>query len=366
MSYTRALFFLIVLLISVRSYSQGCSDGGVCSIGSLSILQFRFVELPSDKFKLKKLDLEDGYVTFNKDGKKDSTVLVKTLSTDTGGKVTGTSSSNQNNILANYYPRYQFNLGVHYGIGERGTTIVTAQLETTVRLYKHKLFSQIKLPYTFVNGTLGKLSAPGDVTLSCSYFALDEKKQNLVITVGTKIPTNDGNLSLNNLPLPMPYQTSLGSVDLLLGMKYGFKSWEMTMGYQHSFNANSNQYLHLSLINDSVAYNNFFESNKMQRADDAIFRVSKSFKLKKAQLGTGVLLIYHLQEDTYVNKAGFRINAPESDGLTLNLNLSGVFQLSKKTDLTFIAAGPLLNRKYRTDGLTRSLVLQAGVRWNVF
>lgn len=360
-------FFIVFLFFPWYGYSQGCSDGGVCSVGSLSILGFRYEQLPSDKTTLNKLDVEDAYVGVNNDGKPDTNfrVLVK-LESVVGNAELKKDSTTPVYRIVNSYPRFQMVFGMHYGQGERGTTIMTLQAEGTLRLYRQKFFSQVKVPYSFVNGTLGSLNAMGDVTLSFSYYALDKRKKNLVLTLGGKIPTNGADLALNGQSLPMPYQTSLGSYDLLAGLKFGFKTWEFTAGYQHAFTGNDNRYLHQPLATNADAYNNFFESNQMKRADDAILRVSKSIRLKKHIFNVGALGIYHLQEDTYVDSSGIRVNATGSSGLTLNLNATAVVKVGRNSDITFIAAGPVVNRKTRTDGLTRHFVLQLGWRKNIY
>ncbi|MCC7303259.1 MAG: hypothetical protein IT233_11515 [Bacteroidia bacterium] len=362
------LIGICLYCLALRANAQGCSDGGVCSVGSLSILGFDYQEIPSDKTTLNKLELEDAYVGIGPDGKPDSSMHVLTKIQTGTGYENGPSADTTKIVyrVVSRFPRYQLVFGVHYGSGERNTSILTFQLEGTVRLYKQKMFAQLKIPYSFVNGNLGSLQAPGDLTLSLSYYLIEKRKKNLVLTLGGKFPTNDANLLVNNRPLPMPYQTSLGSYDLLTGIKFAYKSWEITAGYQHAFTETNNMYLHQPFAKDAEVYNNFFESNQMKRADDAIFRISRSFRIKKATLNAGALGIYHLQEDTYIDTSGIRISATGSSGLTLNLNASAVFKLNKTSDLTFLVAGPVVNRKTRTDGLTRQFVVQLAWRKNIY
>ena len=42
-----------------QSFSQGCSDAGVCTVGSLGLVQFKFTFLPPDENKLTALSAED-------------------------------------------------------------------------------------------------------------------------------------------------------------------------------------------------------------------------------------------------------------------------------------------------------------------
>ncbi len=372
-------FSLVCLLFIFPAYrqlnAQGCSDAGVCSVGSLSIIQFRFEELPTDKTTLKRIEEKDVEVKFTKDGKqKDSSILVtvgdsskKTVNNDLKATAGDSIKKKQDPDLKYVFifPKYQFHFNMHYGSGERGTNIFIPTFEANFQLVKSKLFTQIKVPYSFINGDLAKMNGLGDITGSFSYIVFNKLKHNLVFTLGGKIPTNNSDLKVDSLPLPMPYQTSLGSYDLLLGAKYTFKKWDFVLGYQHSFNANENSFLHYSFIPEDPS-NRYFESKNMQRGDDGIFRVNRNFKYKRSSTSLGLLFIQHLTQDEITNATGERFNPMDSDGLTLNVNVAGVYPISKSMEITFVAGGPIVNRAYRTDGLTRKFVIIPGLRWNLF
>jgi hypothetical protein len=153
---------------------------------------------------------------------------------------------------------------------------------------------------------------------------------------------------------------------VLLGAKYTYKKWDCSVGYQHAFNSNKNEYLHLSGIADSNTYNGYFESNKLRRSDDGIFRINRNFLSKKINVSTGLLFIYHLANDSFTNKEGNRDKILGSKGLTLNLNLAGIIPVSKRFDVVFIFACPVITRDARPDGLTRKFVAIAGLKFNVF
>ncbi len=255
-----------------------------------------------------------------------------------------------------------FEFSSYYGIGEQNTSVFINQLEGNYRLIDRKVYAQIKLPYAVISGNLGNTSGLGDVTMSLSYILFDKARSNLSLAAGVKIPSNTSSLSKNNRPLPMVYQTSLGSTDLLLGSRLIWGKWDFTVGYQHSFNANENRYLHLSNIIDSETYNGYYESNGLRRRDDVLFRINRKYQVKKAVLNTGLLLIYHLQNDDVTDASGKRVKAIGSKGLTLNLNVGGSIPISPKLDFTFILAKPVIQRKYVSDGLARSFVGVAGLK----
>lgn len=372
MNYFFALLLSFSLtLFSLRAYCQGCSDGGVCSVGSLSLVQFKFELLPLVENKLTRIITEDPGIdtTNSRNGIRINDSTMRTLVYETPVLSNTDTSNTKKTDFIKYtyqYPKYFFQLSTSYGIGDRRTTIITTQVEGNIRVINKKLFAQIKIPYTYITGNLGIVHGLGDITLSATYIAFSKSKSNLSLSGGIKIPTNDADLTIDNLPLPMVYQTSLGTTDGLIGAKYTLKKWDFTIGYQHSFNANKNKYLYRSGLKDSVIYNNYFESNMLRRSDDGIFRINRNFIFKKINANTGLLFIYHMKDDLYTNAAGERQQSKGSEGLTLNLNVAGIIQISKKLDFVFIYASPLITRKSRPDGLTRKFVVQVGFKYNIF
>ena len=358
---------MLFQLGSKKTYAQGCSDAGVCTIGSLSLVQFKLELLPFDDNKLPLLQNEDPGIDTSKSAKVSDSTLRAFKYLEPGVVVMDTAKAKKI-VTQKYtfqYPRYFFQLSTSIGKGDRGVIISTTQLEANMRLIDKKLFAQVKLPYAYVSGDLGSVSGLGDITIGATYIAFAKTKSNLSLSGGVKIPTNGANLANDTLALPMVYQTSLGTTDVLIGAKYTFKKWDFTVGYQHAFNSNNNGYLHRSTI-DSNKYNSYFESNKLQRADDAIFRANRTFIVKKINFNAGLLFIYHLKNDTYVNNLNQRTTIKDSEGLTLNLNFAAVAPLSKKLDFVFIYASPVVVRKVRPDGLTRKFIVQVGLKYNLF
>lgn len=367
----RRIFFLIFILLfhfgKTSTYAQGCSDAGVCTIGSLSLVQFKLELLPFDENKLPLLQNEDPGIDTSKTIKLTDSTL-RTFKYAEPNVLANDSLKSKKVVAQKYtyqYPKYFFQLSTSIGKGDRGVIVSTTQLEANMRLVDKKLFAQIKLPYTYITGDLGNTSGIGDITIGATYIAFAKIKSSLSFSGGVKIPTNDANLAKDTLPLPMVYQTSLGTTDMLIGAKYTFKKWDFTLGYQHAFNANKNEYLYRT-TKDSSTYNSYFESNKLMRSDDAIFRVNRTFILKKINMNAGLLFIYHLKNDSYVNHLNQRQTIKDSDGLTLNLNFAAITPITKKLDFVFIYASPVITRKVRPDGLTRKFIVQIGFKYNIF
>lgn len=346
---------LTLLFLAPDCYSQGCSDAGICTMGSLNITRPKMEILKPMPATLK-LMKED-----------DSLGVGYGLSRDSVIKIGSDAAPAANTPRLVYYsPRYSFQLSFNYGLGERSTSIVTTQFEGAVSLLKNKLSAQVKLPYTIVNGNLGTTRGPGDITVSMSYTALQKKLSLLSVSAGVKLPANDADLSFDGRPLPMVYQTSLGTTDLLVGMKYSYEKWDFTIGYQHPFNANENQYRRDSLTSDPQ-YFNYPVSNKFRRMDDVIFRFNRYFYHKKLSLSPGLLFIYHLEDDTYEDHVtGMRLNIKGSKGLTLNANLAGSVAIGKGSELVFLFGSPFITRQAKPEGLARAVVAVLGYKFSVY
>lgn len=382
MKFFLSLILTIYLIgLSIQANAQGCSDAGVCSVGSLGIAQYKYEKLPIDKVKLDQIAEEDVTV-YTSDFKvqntlKDTSIVTQITKKDSvitrnlpsrQVEYNLDSLRNNNNLLSQHLtkgPKYVLLYSESYGLGDESTSIVTSQLEANVTLVQKKLYAQVKLPYVFTSGNLGTTNGLGDLTLSLSYTAINKKKINLSFVGGVKIPTGNADLAKGNKPLPMVYQTSLGSTDALFGFNYRIQKWDFTVGYQHSFNANKNGYLH-STVAENKTYNSYFESKNIKRADDAVFRANRSFVIKKATISTGLLFIYHLANDSYTDSLGNRGTLKGSQGLTLNLNFSALLPISKKMDFVFIFANPIKTRDARPDGLTRDFIVMGGLRFNVY
>ena len=254
------------------------------------------------------------------------------------------------------------NLIFSYSIGEQGTTIFQAIPDLTLGLFRNNTI-QLRLPYFFINGNLGNNQGIGDLSLSITQLLLKREKIKLSITAGTKIATGhsddfiEQDVTNNPLPLPMPYQTSLGTSDLILGASLEYKRWNFSLGYQHVIkNKNQNGFLKIKWQENADAQK-YFESNLLDRGNDALWRVERSFYLKKISFTAGLLGIYRLKKDKINTLQNEKIEVNGSDGLTLNLTGSLKYYFSKNIDSKISFGTPLVVREIRPDGLTRELVI---------
>lgn len=310
MKKTAFVFFTIFVFNISTLKSQGCSDAGICAMGAL-----------------------------NQEGHKDS------LKTNSAKVV------------------------FSYGIGEEGAIILQTIPEINIGLFPNNSI-QLRLPYMFINGNLGNNNGIGDFTLSITQSLMKSEIIKLNVTVGTKIATgfsNDflpaDNFLFENLPLPMPYQTSLATNDLVLGASLDYMQWNFGVGYQHVLkNKNKNGFLRSKWQGNTDAQK-YFESNLLDRGNDVLIRTERSFNIKKFSCTAGLLGIIRLQKDIITNNKNERTDVEGSNGLTLNVTGSVHYNFSNQAGFNISFGSPIIVRKVRPDGLTRSLVLNASFNY---
>ncbi|HNQ11650.1 MAG TPA: hypothetical protein PKH65_01575 [Bacteroidia bacterium] len=293
------LFFLSLFCISGAVYAQGCSDAGFCSAGSMQ-----------------NHNGQDEYVNLSK-----------------------------------------VSASISYGVGEQGVSIVQFTPEVQIGLFTGTQI-QVKIPFMAINGNIGSNSGLGDAIFSITQkLPIDLNDGDILITAGSRIPIGTTDEKDKDGPLPMPYQTGLGTLDGIGGLSVRLKQWKMSAGFQWVMDdQNKNQFLRAAWLGNEDAQK-YFESNKLKRGNDALLRIDRSLKVGRFVFTPGVLGIYRLNKDSYVNENGVRSSISGSDGLTLNINLSSDIKINDKAGLNVIAAFPAVVRDKRPDGLTRSAVL---------
>jgi hypothetical protein len=289
----------MTLISALQIFGQGCSDAGACSVESLNF--------------------------DNTKSKSDS--------------------------------RLKLNLEQTFGLGEKFVFISQTTTGIQYRVFKATLV-ELRIPFIYTNGNIGHTSGVGDLIFSVNHRIASFDKSNWSIIAGARIKSNDANKSFNDNPLPMAYQTSLGTYDIILGSFYSIPKWDFYAAYQHSFGRNQNNYLiGSSVVSDNLKY---YESNKLKRGDDLYFRTRRFLKLKNSnKLIINTLLIYRLQKDQ-IYKNDENIHLQGSKGLTMNIGLGFSKKLKNQRKLEYILAFPIIDKNYRADGLTRNIVL--GIR----
>ncbi len=307
----KLVFFIVFLIGSTFTNvrAQGCSDAGVCSIGSSHSLA------------------------------DDSTSIDEPAITSVS-------------------------LTTSFGMGEEGVTIFQVIPELNIGITK-KLALQARIPFLAINGNLADVTGVGDVMMGLSFIANKKTTTNTVIYGGLKIPLSDANGKEKNLSLPMPYQVGIGTLDFVGGISHTFYDLQTTIGYQHVLdNGNKNEFTR-NLWKEDKDAQRYFESNGLMRGNDASLKFEYNLRINNVTLAPGILAIYRINKDQILdsNRVHRAING--SDGITLNITTEVLYAVGKKSKMRFQLGFPIIVREVRADGLTRSLVLNLGYYFNL-
>ena len=292
---------LLYLIAVSSSFGQGCSDAGACSISSLN-----FTEDSVSKNSKVHLSVEQSF-----------------------------------------------------GLGEKFIFISQTTAGIQYRVFKTTSI-ELRVPFVFAIGNLGQTAGVGDLLLSVNQRLFSKNKSQLDLLIAGRLKSNNSDFTFDGKPLPMAYQTSLGTYDVILGLFYAISKWDFYAAYQHSFGSNKNWYLLTdTTLPDSKRY---FESAFLKRGDDSYLRVRRDFALKKRNhIILTFLAIYRIQEDE-ITRNDKPVLLDGSRGLTLNLGFSWSKKLFKGQLMELMLSFPVIDRAYRADGLTRNVVL--GIRFS--
>jgi hypothetical protein len=303
----KALVLFLALLVQ-RAYPQGCSDAGFCSVGTLK---------PDHSLE----------------------------------------------------PRSRIALSQSYGRAEQKTSVWVTQLEYSGQL-SEKGQLQVLVPYSVISGNLGNISGLSDLTLAGSYRLLNFGLMDISGTAGAKIPFNAANRkSADGLPLPMVYQTSLGTYDLILGLSAAAKKWIFALGYQHPFGSNKNEYYDHADVCRRISIactvpGPYGSSRHYKRGSDLLIRYERIIAASRIDYILGLLPIFRLRNDEIQHLDGSYIVIKDSKGLTLNVTGMIKYRLKEHGALKLFAGAPVITRKVKTDGLQRSFLISLGYEYN--
>jgi hypothetical protein len=238
--------------------------------------------------------------------------------------------------------------------GEENTSLATLSVSYSRQISK-KLQWDNKIVLAYVNGNYGTVFNLGDIYSTLRYGIKTSSGKMLHLLGGVKLPFNQSNLKIRNVSLPMVYQTSLGTYDLILGAAFDAGKLDMNVAVQLPVvQQNRNSFI----MEQAPLPGAFPTTNLFRRKADVLWRVGYPLKSKTAKwsFNPNLLAIYHLGEDSYENIFGKRENIKGSSGLTLNANLQIGYRLNQQQALQLSLATPFVVRDTRPDGLTRSFV----------
>ncbi len=241
--------------------------------------------------------------------------------------------------------------GLFFGKADHSIAVYGNYIEYSRQL-NQKFGIDAKLTTLAQNGNDISVFGFSDIFLNANYRASDK----MHLTLGAKLPLSKANKIHNNLPLPMNYQASLGTFDLIFGIGYEVAKIQLVAAIQQPLTQNENQFLASEWPSDSKL-TAIQSTNQFQRSGDVLVRVSYPIKINsKLKLTPSLLPIYHLKNDNYTDEFNIKKEIIGSKGLTLNGNVYFDYEINPKNAIQINIGTPFVVREARPDGLTRSFI----------
>lgn len=311
------LCFLLTMGIYSISFGQGCSDAGFCTMGAMRPSQ---VYTKKINFKLK--SLEFGYYR---------------------GKTT--LSPVVNDAIVDFT----------FGVTEKTNL-------------------QVKLPYQWVSGNLGETSGLADISLSVTHNLKTEENYHINGTIGFKIPTNNADLDEDvkgefitdgyegPTDLPMYYQTSLGTFDLVLGGSYINREWMFAAGLQAPLiHNNENEFSYDAWQNYTDVEGYLMAhplATHLKRGTDVMVRAERAFHFSNLDIRLGILPIFRVTKDKIEDPdTGEEIKVDGTTGMALTTLLNVAYHFNTYNSIKLMYGQKITDRDVNPDGLTRHNVV---------
>jgi hypothetical protein len=307
MRFSLPALYIVCLLSANQVYSQGCSDAGFCTIGSIK-------PHDSDSMQVK---------------------------------------------------RQKLSLLLGNGVGDENVYVFTPGIQYDNNLSPH-WDVQARLTANYTNGNLGKAAGLGDVFLTGIYTPANNSKWKLSFLFGTKLPLNSGDIRVGNKPLPMQYQSSLGTIDVIAGITITDTKWLFATAVQQPVSG-KNRNTFLPVYWQTPEADKYPPTNDFNRKGDVLLRVVYTITVpEKLRFNLGLLSIYHLGKDTYVdgNVSNSPIKIDGSEGLTLNGTVAAWYKINTRFTVGLSGGAPFKVRDIRPDGLTRKIVVTSELIMN--
>ena len=246
----------------------------------------------------------------------------------------------------------------------RGTTTLTPIIFVATADMSFSLNSknsiQVKLPYQAVTGQLANTSGMGDISLCYTRNMYTSDQFDLNLSLGSKIRSNKSDKpSDEGFPLPMYYQTSLGTYDLISGLSLINRKWLLATGIQVPLNQNNNQFLWGAWVGsdeDPAYIEKYSRAKELKRGIDMMLRVERNFRFSRLNFTLGLLPIYRITNDEITLASGLRNKPDGAKGLAMSGIFTTGYSINAQSGIKLLLGRKFVQRTENPDGLTRHFV----------
>lgn len=253
--------------------------------------------------------------------------------------------------------------------GERGVVIQNPRLGMRIPLLSDG-YLDLRMEMQAVYGELADIAGLGDLMVAYTYrIPPVETPLTWQFTGGFKLATGNATLTDGkNRPLPMAYQPSWGTTDLILGVNMWVQRYfSVALGYQQPIiNYNDNLYTGFSADNEILYSDRDYPlSKRLYRFGDLMLRAEGHYSGDRAGISAGPLLFYHLGDDLYEYVDGRTYAHEGSKGFSLNVSGNAFVRFGRYGSWKLELSGglPLFARDVHPDGSMRSWILIPGISY---
>lgn len=250
-------------------------------------------------------------------------------------------------------------------------TVYTADISFGIN---DKTSFQLKLPYQHVKGNFGTNEGIGDISFSASRSIGRFKGYNVGITLGGKVPSGYGSDNASGRAstfgtgqsqpgdLPMYYQVSLGTYDVVAGASMINAKWLFATGIQIPVkHQNNNTFLWGNFAEYPGGQEYVQEYNRavnLERGTDIMLRAERNFRFLNYNFSFGALPIYRITKDRTLDpETGELVKRDGTTGMALSVLASAGYNFNVNSSFKLIFGYKLTDREFNPDGLTRDNVI---------
>lgn len=254
-------------------------------------------------------------------------------------------------------PKHMVRLETAVSMSEQNVWVTRPQWVTKLKIYK-KGALELRIPFSIHFGNFGENASMSDVQMFWGHAWVNRNHFQFSTRLGVSLPPNNSNVLNRGMPMPMVYQTSLGSYDAMVALDFRYRNWLFSVGYQQPFTSNNNQFLHLYFPNNDEAAT-YSESNHLLRSPDLSISGAKEFVLRRFLLGVGMNTIWHFKNDRYeyvstdFPPAKQIRELPNTKSFTMNVYGRVSYRITDNWLVWLSLGAPVYTKKSRPDGLVR-------------
>lgn len=191
-------------------------------------------------------------------------------------------------------------------------------------------------------------TALSDPLIALGYEFPFNMKANFTLNAGFVLPSQNANRLDLGMALPMAYQSSLGSTDLLVGFTFEHEGLLMGLAFQQPLTENGNRYINIGSPFGAPT------SNYLRRGADLSLRLRQSIKLSRSvDAFFNVIPIIRVSDDRIIDE-NFEVQViQKSKGQTLNGSVGFVYSFRKYSYLIAEVGMPIYYRQVFADGSQR-------------